>query len=381
MSLAGHTVTSWSSPDRLELRSVASAVLDLEEQTEGPLVRDEYAFPGLLDRDIYMFAVEAYGYASVHRPDIAEQVEPYRTRLYEALRRRGYDVRSSYLVSPVAGGYSWLAEATLLTGQWINSQERFQRLYGADIAALPRMLYDGGYHTLTVRPGTVHGSWPEAFDLYGFADTIVAYDGDFNYVGPWFSYVPVTDQFAVWTGHKRIRELTAAGGQAEHAPLFAYYQLVSSHTPFNRIPPIIEEWEDLGNGDIYHERADEITTFDNSWTGGSELIEGYVAAIGYVFDVLAKYVEEELDTSRNPIIIVFGDHQPQRPIRAPDAHLSVPIHVASRDPEVLAQFAARGYQRGMVSSQAPPHSPMDSFLPMFASLSQVPAGVVEQLTR
>lgn len=332
----------------------------------------DYVFPGLRDRDIHIFAVEAYGYASVSRPELAAAINPHRERFAAALAGSGYQLRSSYLESPVAGGYSWLAEATLLTGQLINSQERFLRLAEAELPSLTGLLHEGGYYTLTVRPGTVHASWPEGWDLYRFEESIVAHDGDFAFAGPWFSYVPVTDQYAIWTGHKRVAELTAPGGAAEERPLLVYYQLVSSHTPFNAIPPLIDPWEALGDGSVYNERAAEIERFANTWTGGSQLDEGYVAAIGYVFDVLTDYVDRIMDHSRDPVIIVFGDHQPQRPIRSPDAFLSVPIHVASRDEAVMAAFEAIGYEPGMTSSEQPPHLHMKEFFATFAELARGP---------
>ncbi len=382
-SLARITTVAWFEDDRLELvdlelaGSPAEGILGGEAgaQTHGDASGgiaepvETYEFPGIADRDIYVFAVEAYGYATVARPEIAERVEPYRDRLRDALASQGYGVRTGYLRSPVAGGYSWLAEATLLTGQWIDSQEKFAQLYDLRPPSLPRMLHEGGYYTFTVRPGTVHGSWPEGWELYRFEEALVAHDGDFGYVGPWFSYVPVTDQYAIWTAHRRIRELTAPGGAAASRPLLAHYQLVSSHTPFNRIPPVIRPWGELGDGGVYHERSDEIELFDNTWTGGTELEEGYVAAIAYVFTVLADYVGGVMDHDRSPIIVVLGDHQPQRPIRSPRAAQSVPVHVASREPSVLRRFEERGFERGMTSDEPPPHPPMSSFFPMFAEIA------------
>ncbi len=387
-SLARITTVAWFEDDRLELVDLELAGSPAEDRPGGEAGAETdgdapggvapdgvaepvetYAFPGIADRDIYIFAVEAYGYATVARPELAAQVEPYRDRLRDALASQGYGVRTGYLRSPVAGGYSWLAEATLLTGQWIDSQEKFLQLYDLRPPSLPRMLHEGGYYTFTARPGTVHGSWPEGWELYRFEEAIVAHDGDFGYVGPWFSYVPVTDQYAIWSAHRRIRELTAPGGAAESRPLLAHYQLVSSHTPFNRIPPVIRPWEDLGDGEVYNERSDEIELFDNTWTGGTELEEGYVASIAYVFTVLTDYVGSVMDHSRDPIIVVLGDHQPQRPIRSPRAALSVPVHVASRDPGVLRLFEERGYEHGMTSDEPPPHPPMSSFFPMFAEIT------------
>jgi hypothetical protein len=79
-----------------------------------------------------------------------------------------------------------------------------------------------------------------------------------------------------------------------------------------------------------------------------------------------------MDHSRNPIIVILGDHQPQRPIRAPENHKSVPIHVASRDPEVVAGFMRNGYEPGTVSGVEPPHMHMKDFFPFFVELAATP---------
>ncbi len=371
--LAIRAVAAWGESGRADIRDALAD--DPTERHGDPLipsgaaVETHYRFPGILDRDIYVFAVEAYGYAAFSREELAASLRPERTALEATLGEKGYRVVSSFLRSPVAGGFSWLAEATLLTGQWIDSQPAFEELYGAELPTLSGFLHAGGYYTLTVRPGTVHGSWPEGWELYRFEDMLVAYDGDFGYAGPWFSYVAVTDQFALWAAHRRIAEVTSPGGAAYDRPLFAYYQLVSSHTPFNRIPPLIDDWERLGDGSIYRELADEVRTFDNTWTGGTQLDEGYIAAISYVFRVISDYVEEHLDVSRSPVIMIFGDHQAQRPIRELDAHLSVPIHIAARDGEILDRFVERGFEFGMEGSQAPPHTPMSEFFPLFVDVA------------
>lgn len=371
-SLAAHTLVSWTESGRGEFRhiEVAQAVAQAPKTSqEAPEEIPDYRFPGILDRDIYLFTIEAYGYAAHSRPELYEQLEPSFRRLREVLEDNGYTVLTSYLRSPVAGGFSWLAEATFFTGQWIDSQARFEQLYGADLPTLPGTLQRGGYYTMSVRPGTVHGAWPEGWDIYRLEESLTAYDGAFDYVGPWFSYVPVTDQFAIWTGHRRIAEVRAPKGAAADRPLFAHFQLVSSHTPFNKIPPYIEEWGDLGNGSIYLDRSDEIRTYDNTWTGGTELEEGYVDAQSYVFRVITDYIDRHLELDDSPIIIIFGDHQAQRPIREREATLSVPIHVATRDPEIAEAFRRGGYQTGMTSDQPPPHPEMSSFFPFFGGLA------------
>ncbi|MCG8481091.1 MAG: hypothetical protein MI724_18500, partial [Spirochaetales bacterium] len=187
--LAIRAVAAWGESGRADIRDVladgaprrrsdaASAPVERDGNggaMEDVLVADataaeaRYRFPGILDRDIYIFAVEAYGYAAFSREELASALRPQRSALEAALGEKGYRVVSNFLRSPVAGGFSWLAEATLLTGQWIDSQPAFEELYGAELPTLTGFLYEGGYYTLTVRPGTVHGSWPEGWDLYRF---------------------------------------------------------------------------------------------------------------------------------------------------------------------------------------------------------------------
>jgi hypothetical protein len=198
----------------------------------------------------------------------------------------------------------------------------------------------------------------------------VAHDGDFAYRGPGFSYVAITDQYAIWSGHEYITGALAPGGAAVDRPLLAYYQLVSSHTPFNRIPPVIESWDALGDGTVYRERSAETLLFDNTWSGGTEMIEGYSAAISYVLRSITKYIDELMVHERDPIIVIFGDHQAQRPIRENDAHPSVPIHVAARDGEIIAAFLERGFEEGLSSSEAPPHRDMSDFFPLFMEIAR-----------
>lgn len=381
--ISRRAVTAWFDDGSLEPQQVAgldrappadAPVTEADAPTSGANAPDsspapEYAFPGIRDRDIYFFAIEAYGYATVSQPEIFQALAADRNRLQQVLTANDYEVVSSYLRSPVAGGFSWLAEATFLTGQWITSQTAFEDLYEADLPSLTSFLYGGGYHTFSVRPGTVHGSWPEGWDLFRFEESLVAHDGDFDYAGPWFSYVAITDQYALWQAHRYLSDAISPEGVAADRPVAAYYQLVSSHTPFNRIPPIIEEWEALGDGTIYEDRWNEVLNFDNSWSGGTELIEGYSAAISYTLRSITKYVDEQLHHQRDPIIIIFGDHQAQRPIREPDAHLSVPIHVATRDPDIADRFRARGFQTGMVSNEEPPHRDMSAFFPLFTAIA------------
>ena len=385
-SLTAITVLSWQEDGRAEFAAHDDVVAGGAARAAGELAADDglepdrarYAFPGLRDRDLYVFMVEAYGVVAYTRDEINRQLAPSLRRLEAALTDNGHGVVSSALEAPVAGGFSWLAEATLLTGQWVQTQQSFEQLYGAGLPTLTGLLHNGGYYTFTIRPGTVHGEWPEGWDLYRFEESMLAYGRRIGYRGPIFSYVATPDQYSIWRAHQRIGELRAPGGKAHDRPLLVYYQLVSSHTPFNRIPPVIDDWELLGGGEVYTERADQILTFNNTWTGGTQMDEGYVASLRYVFDVIAKYIEELLDHESEPIIVILGDHQPQRPIREPDATRSVPVHVASRDEAVLDAFRSIGYTDGLHGDAPGPHERMSEFFPAFTRIAR---GVIDSRGR
>lgn len=341
------------------------------EATQSPAASNDepvpYVFPGLRDRDIHHIVIESYGYAVFSRPELNEMYSPIHRELERTLSEAGFQAVSGYLLSPVAGGFSWLAEATIMTGQLINSQPAFLRLIEQEIPSLPGVLQDGGYHTLMVRPGTVHGRWNNEAEFYGYSDTMIPYDGDFAYSGPGFSFVPVTDQFAIWRAQQRLQEARAPGGPADGKPLYVNYQLVSSHTPFNRIPPYLEDWNSLGDGSIYREL--DIATFDNDWGRGNELDEGYIASLEYVMTVIREYVTRFFPDDDDSLFLISGDHQPQRPIREGEAHLSVPIHVLSRDPALLEPWLEQGLQPGFVPRQAPPHPHMTTFFPRFLDVA------------
>ena len=85
-----------------------------------------------------------------------------------------------------------------------------------------------------------------------------------------------------------------------------------------------------------------------------------------------------MEFDRDPIIIVFGDHQAQRPIREQTAFFSTPIHVASRDPEILALFEREGFRPGLDGGQAPPHPPMSAFFPLFMRIATNQPPVIVQ---
>jgi hypothetical protein len=66
------------------------------------------------------------------------------------------------------------------------------------------------------------------------------------------------------------------------------------------------------------------------------------------------------------LVILLGDHQPPAVIGGrPEPPWTVPIHVLSRDPDLLAPFIAEGYVSGLFPAQQPPYRGMETFLAWF----------------
>jgi hypothetical protein len=272
------------------------------------------------------------------------------------LQSAGYHIFSHYLTSPVIGGWSWLADATILTGIRIDSQEKFDVLLRSETESLPKIFKEAGYTTLLAAPGTVHGEWEEGKRFYRYGEDMLG--SDYGYKGPTFSFVPIPDQYAIYKVHKKVLSKT------ESAPFFIRYTLVSSHGPFNRIPAYIEIWDDLGDGTIYYNVTN--LCFDNDWFGGREYDVGYVAAIRYVVTVITEYLLKFIDDET--LVILVGDHQPKFPITQRGSPLSVPVHVISRDRELIKPLLKYGYTPGFIPEQYPPHPGMETFLTLFLEI-------------
>lgn len=329
----------------------------------------EYGAPGLRDRDIYKFIIESYGITIFEREEISAQLVPALERFERRLSDDGFHVVSNFIEAPIFGGQSWLAEATFLTGNRIDRQSRYERLLEERPETITGFLREeADYYSLAIKPGTINGPWPEGEEIFGFDEVMTPYGGDFEYDGPWFSFVPIPDQFAIWTAHRRIAELREEGGPAADRPLYLHYQLVSSHTPFNRIPQVIEEWEELGDGSLYYDSDTQY--FDNDYLSGTEYVEGYIASIRYVLEVIADYMTRYLDDDNESIFILYGDHQPGSVVTGRGASNSVPIHIVSRDDELLEAWRADyEFVDGIFPNQDYPHLPMSEMFPIVTQIA------------
>jgi phosphatidylglycerophosphate synthase len=296
--------------------------------------------------NVYVIFVESYGMTVLERPSFFVQAVPALKAIQSDLSRHGFASASGRMDSATYGGMSWLAHATFLTGVRTGDQLQYDLLGVGHPRSLPRIAHEAGYHTILIQPNNNRRSSHSA-DFYDFDQTYQNWD--FDYVGPAFAWASMPDQYVL----DFIRREAIA---KDKGPLFLVYNLISSHAPWSHVPTVVEDWSRVGNGEIYNNHP--LKRAYTNWPDFSNAAEPYLRSILYDLDVLDSYIIKFVDD--DSLIIVLGDHQPVSEVTDNSPSWTVPVHVISRDPLLIAPFVARGYAPGMIPGQA--IAPMAAFL-------------------
>lgn len=295
----------------------------------------------LQGRDTAILFVESYGRASFDNPryaiheDILREAEP-------RLRAGGYAMRSGWLTSPVIGGQSWLAHATLLSGLRIADQGRYRALLQSPRRTLFHLADQAGLHTLAVMPA-ITLPWPEG-RMLGFAEILAA--KDMGYAGQPLNWVTMPDQYT----------LSVLGRRMTGRGLFAGAALISSHAPW--VPVIgVEDWSGIGNGAIFDGRAWDARTPEEVWRDPETIRDQYRDSLAYSLRVVAQFAERQGENL--PLLVVLGDHQPAGFVAGGDSR-DVPVHVIG-PPDLIRRLDGWGFTDGLVPDAALSPWPMEAF--------------------
>jgi hypothetical protein len=326
----------------------AEAPVDAYRDTPG-----EELLTALRGRDVVVAFVESYGRDAVEDPEFASQVGAVLDGGHRRLSAAGFASRSAFLTSPVAGGGSWLAHATFLSGMWVDNQQRYRTLVSSDRLTLTSAFRRASWRTVAVMPGTT-GDWPEAA-FYGYDQV---YDfRNLGYRGPNLGWATVPDQYTL-SAFERLEH-----GRPDRAPLMAEIPLVSSHAPWALIPQLID-WGDVGDGSVFDALATEVDPPDAIWTKGPTHVRTeYRRSVEYSLNSLISYVETYGD---DDLVLVFlGDHQPAPIITGDGASRDVPITIVARDRAVLDRISGWDWQDGLKPGPQAPVWRMDAFRDRF----------------
>jgi len=143
-------------------------------------------------------------------------------------------------------------------------------------------------------------------------------------------------------------------------PVFTQIVLVSSHIPFSPVPPYLADWGDCGTFVTVPAAAWEEIYRHPDWT---VLAPSYLKSLTYDFAVLGDWLTKRV--SEGALIILLEDHQPPAVVGGEARQWTVPIHVLSRDPALIAPFITAGYVGGLFPAQLSPPQGMEKFLPGF----------------
>ena len=316
------------------LRQVRVAVTALTASTyvppSPPMTVDMTAVRGA---DVFVVFVEAYGAVTYSRPEIASGLSTARHLLSAAARDTQRGVVSAFVDSPTFGGSSWLAHISLLSGIEVRDPDRNARLMTERRDTLPRAFARNGFRTVALMPGLRIG-WPEGA-FYGF-DEIYGADR-LAYHGPEFGWFAIPDQYSL----ERLDALEVT--KPERGPLFVFFPTISTHFPFNPIPPYQPDWSRMTEPRPY-DGPSIVKAYgrEMDWVNFTPV---YTDAIAYDLTTIAGYLRLRAD--RDIVMIVIGDHQPAAAVSGEHASWDVPVHVIANRRPVLDRFRASGFVEGV----------------------------------
>lgn len=313
-----------------------------------PISDPQGLFPAVRGRDIVLVFVESYGRSAIDDPRYSPLIRPRLGQVEQQLDAAGYASASGWSRSPTMGGLSWLAHSTFLSGLWIDSQARYDRLMISNRPSLNHLFHEAGWRTVAVMPA-ITMDWTEA-PYYGY-DRIFAAK-DLGYKGKPFNWVTMPDQYTL-TAFERLARSTAA---VPERPVMAEMALVSSHAPWTPVPRLID-WADVGDGTVFNDQAESGDPPSVVWADPERVRRQYIKTIDYSLQTLGDYVAH---FGRDAVLIILGDHQPAPIVTGSDASRSVPIHIISRDKALVDRFQAEGFSSGMTPAADLPEPPMDT---------------------
>jgi hypothetical protein len=313
---------------------------------------------GLRGKDVMLAFVESYGRTAVDDPAIGPEVRATLATGTSRLAAAGFQARSGWLTSSTAGGASWLAHSTLLSGTEVDNPQRYRTLLGSDRFTLDEAFGKAGWRTVTVLPA-VPGGWPEgAFYDYDR----IATEPDLGYHGPKFGWSTMPDQYTL----EAIHRLELA--KPDHPPVLLETALTSSHAPWAPLPRMVD-WNTLGDGTVFAPQPAQGKLQSEVWPNPRTVKAEYGHSVEYSIDALVGYLQRY--GTKNTVLVFLGDHQPLPLVTGVGASRDVPVTVVAKDPKVLDAIASWGWTDGLAPAHDAPVIGMwqfrDRFLAAFGA--------------
>ncbi|WP_207933567.1 sulfatase-like hydrolase/transferase [Actinomadura sp. GC306] len=304
---------------------------------------------GLRGKDVVLAFVESYGRSALEHPEYAAQIGGVLDAGTRRLDEAGFSSQSGWLTSPTTGGGSWLAHATLLSGLWVDNEQRYRTLVNSDRFTLNHAFQRAGSRTVALMPAITR-TWPEG----GFFGYDKVYDSrNVGYRGPRFAFATMPDQYTL-----SVLQRNELAGD-DRAPVMAEAALVSSHAPWAAIPRQVP-WDQVGDGSVFQGMG---AGDDAPWPPPDEIRGEYRKSVEYTLNTLISYMETYGDD--DTVLVFLGDHQPSPVLAGEGASRDVPVTVVAKDDAVLEKISGWGWQDGLKPAKNGPVWPMHAFRDRF----------------
>ncbi len=287
--------------------------------------------------DVFVFFLESYGAVAHEDSDLSRSVVPRLQRLQDRLGDEGWHMASAFLISPTFGGASWLAHSSFLSGLTVSRNQDYQLLLSTRRPTMVDVFRKAGYRSVALLPG-IKRAWPEGA-YYGY-DRI--YDSpSLDYAGPDFGWWSIPDQFSLEQMYRR--EVAPPG----RPPLFVVFPTVTSHMPFEPVPPYLDDWSMVTSEGAFHGNMPE--TVDGPHDG-RRLRRSYGRSLAYGLDLVDGFMRHR--SPEDAFVVVIGDHQPPAIVSGPEADWMVPVHIFTKKAGILERFEDAGFRRGTLPQGA-----------------------------
>jgi hypothetical protein len=340
------------------VRQVARDVRDgreFEQQARVDRFRNtppDQLLTALRGKDVVLAFVESYGRSAIEDPELSPGIDAVLDAGTERLTAAGFASQSAFLTAPTTGSGSWLAHTTLLSGLWVNTQERYRTLVQSDRFTLNQAFGKAGTRPIAVMPGVTR-AWPEG-EFFGF-DRIYG-SKDLGYRGPHFAWAPMPDQYTL-AAMQRL-ELGRPGHQATMVEM----PLVSSHIPWTPLPSMVD-WDTIGDGRHFAAQARAGEKPAAVWRDPAKVRSQYAKSVEYTLTALTQWMERY--GTEDTVLVFLGDHQAAPIVVGNRASRDVPITIVAKDPAVLDRVAGWGWQDGLNPTPSAPVWRMDAFRDRF----------------
>jgi hypothetical protein len=283
--------------------------------------------------DVFVIFFESQGALVFDDPRFAAPLANAFAALERSLTDAGWRMASARVESSTFGGLSWLAHSSLLSGLRIADQGDYYDLLASSRPTLVSRFAAAGYRCVALMPGLRH-AWPEG-RFYGFDRILDA--ASLDYRGPAYGGWVIPDQYSLYRLHRT--EVEPAG----RPPLFVFFPTINSHAPFAPVPPYESDWSRFDTRSTASATSGEVGLDER--LDGAALAAAYVESVRYNLAVLGGYLRQYAPA--NALLVVLGDHQPPAIVGGREISWQVPVHLFSRDPELIGAFQAMGFQVGM----------------------------------